>query len=209
MARNRARGAASRDPAAGLAILRMPGLRWVPVPLAALAAVIGVLVMGSFSGQVAEANANQSGYHAGGLALSVDTMYWMSNNMSGLGPGQQGVPNGYTMPASQMPGIQPVGDNRLRVEVALSNITTGVQRYSTTDFTLVGARGKTWKADPQGLSLMAGSANLEPGFQATVDVYFDIPAQKSKHLTLKWSRGGTTVSIPVTIGGASMQGMHM
>jgi hypothetical protein len=85
----------------------MPGLRWVPVPLAALAAVIGVLVMGSFQGQVAEANAHQSGYRAGGLALSVDTMYWMSNNMTGLGPGQQGVANGFSMPASEMPGIQP------------------------------------------------------------------------------------------------------
>ena len=209
MARNRARSAAKRERAAGLAILRMPGLRWVPVPLAALAAVIGVLVMGSFQGQVAEANANQSGYHAGGLALSIDEMSWMSSNMAGLGPGQKRNPNEYSMPASQMPGIQPVGDNRLRVEVALSNITTGVQRYSTTDFTLVGAGGKTWQVDPQGLSLMAGSANLEPGFQETVDVYFDIPAQKSKHLTLKWSRGGTTVSIPVTIGGASMQGMRM
>jgi hypothetical protein len=189
------------------AILRMPGLRWVPVPLAALAAVIGVLVMGSFQGQAAETNFHQSGYRAGGLAMSVDTMTWMSNNMTGQGPGQKS--SGYSMPASEMPGIQPVGDNRLDVEVALSNVTTGLQRYSTTDFTLTSPGGKTWKADGQGHSSMAGSANLEPGFQATVDVYFDIPAANSKHLTLKWSRGGTAVSIPVQIGGASMQGMQM
>jgi hypothetical protein len=210
MARDRARGAARRERAAGSAILRMPGLRWVPVPLAVLAAVIGMLVMGSFQGQVAEANAHQSpGYRAGGLALAVDTMYWMSNNMTGLGPGQKGVPDGFGMPASEMPGIQPEGDNRLRIEVALSNVTTGMQRYSTTDFTLAGPGGKTWHVDPQGLSVMAGSAKLAPGFQATVDIYFDVTASASKHLVLKWSRGGTTVSIPVQIGGASSAGMRM
>lgn len=209
MARNRARSAARRKRATGAAILRIPGLRWVPVPLAALAAVIGVLVMGSFQGQVAAAKADQPGYHAGGLALSVDSMYWMSNNMTGLGPEQKGVPDGFSMPASEMPGIQPEGDNRLRVEVDLSNITTGVQRYSTTDFTLTAPGGKTWQVDPQGLSVMAGSATLEPGFQSTVDLYFDISAKSSKNLILKWSRGGTTVSVPVNTSGASSGGMRM
>jgi hypothetical protein len=175
----------------------MPGLRWVPVPLAALAALIGMLVMGTFQGQAAETNAHQQGYRAGGLALSVDTMYWMSNDMTGLGPGQKVNPNSYSMPASQMPGIQPAGDNRLRVEVALSNVTAGMQRYSTTDFSLSGPGGKTWQPNGQEHSSMVGSATLAPGFQVTVDVYFDIPGKNSKHLTLNWSRGGTTVSIPV------------
>lgn len=208
MARNRARSAARRERAAGPAILRMPGLRWVPVPLAALAAGIGVLVMGTFQGQAAETNAHQSGYRAGGLALSIDTMYWLSNDMTGLAPGQKANPNRFSMPASQMPGIQPVGDDRLRVEVALANVTTGTQRYSTADFTLSGPGGKTWHANGQQHSSMAGSADLAPGFQSTVDVYFDIPGAQSKHLTLHWSRDGTTVSIPVTANGA-MQGMHM
>jgi len=187
----------------------MPGLRWVPVPLAALAAVIGVLVMGSFQGQAAQANAHQTGYRAGGLALTVETMYWMSNDMTGQGPTAKSSPAEFHMPASQMPGIQPVGDDRLQVEVDLSNYTTDVQRYSMSDFTLVGAKGKTWKVVPQGLSLYAAAANLEPGFESTVTIYFDIQGQYSKHLTLEWSRGGTKVSIPVTIGGASMAGMHM
>jgi hypothetical protein len=205
MARNRTRSSAKRKQPA---ILRMPGLRWVPVPLAALAAVIGVLVMGSFQGQSAEANAHQTGYRAGGLAMSVDEMSWLSNNMTGEGPGQK-VPSGFSMPASEMPGIQPVGDNRLRVEVALSNVTTSMQRYSTTDFTLVTQGGKTFKVNGQEHSDYPASASLAPGFQETVDAFFDIPAQQSNHLTLKWSRGGTTVSIPVTIGAGSMQGMRM
>jgi hypothetical protein len=202
MARNRTRSSARRERPAGLAILRMPGLRWVPVPLAALAAVIGVLVMGSFQGQVASANAHQTGYRAGGLALSVGTMTWMMN----MKPSQ-----GYQMPASEMPGMQSVGDNRLRVEVSLSNATTSLQRYSTTDFTVSGPGGKTWKTvgQLQEHSDQPASADLEPGFGTTIDLYFDIPSKQTKNLTLKWSRGGTTVSIPVNTGGGMPSGMHM
>jgi hypothetical protein len=179
----------------------------VPVPLAIFAAVIGALVMGSFQGQVAAANARHTGYEAGGLALNVDTMLWMSNDMSGQGAGR--APKGYSMPASEMPGMQPAGDNRLRVEVNLSDVSTSLQRYSTTDFSLAGPGGKTWKVDSQGFSTLPASADLEPGFGTTIDLYFDIPAKNSKHLTLQWSRGGTTVSVPVSTGGTTPAGMHM
>jgi hypothetical protein len=190
----------------------MPGLRWVLVPLAALVAVIGALVIGTFQGQVAAANAHRPGYRAGGLALTVSTMLWMSNDMTGQGSGTKGsgkkASQGYTMPDSMMPGMQATGDNRLRVEVRVSNITTDAQRYSTTDFSLVGAGGKTWQVNGQEHSDIPASANLEPGFGTIFDIYFDIPAKNSKNLTLKWSRGGTTVSIPVKTGGAP-GAMHM
>lgn len=197
------RGAARRRPAPGRSRADprsgLRGLRWVPIPLAMLAAVIGALVISSFQGQVAAANARQTGYRAGGLALSVGTTLWMSNDMTGQGPLKK-APRGFSMPASDMPGMQPDGDNRLRVEVSLSNITTSLQRYSTTDFSLAGPGGKTWKVDGQGDSVLPASAGLEPGFGTTIDVYFDIPAKNSKHLTLQWSRDGTTVSIPVSTG---------
>lgn len=170
------------------------GLRWVPVPLAVLAAAIGALVMGSFQGQVASANAHQTGYRAGGLALSVETMQWMMN-MKPSG--------GYQMPASMMPGFQSVGDDRLRVEVNLSNVTTSTQPYSITDFTISSPGGKTWHIDSVEHSNTLLSADLAPGFGTNVDIYFDIPAKKSKHLILKWSHGGTTVSIPVNTGNMS------
>ncbi|HEY7142828.1 MAG TPA: hypothetical protein VH637_01150 [Streptosporangiaceae bacterium] len=178
---------------------RLGGLRWVPIPLAIFAAVIGALVMGSFQGQVAAANATQTGYRAGGLAMSVDTTLWMMNMKQ---------PNGYQMPQSEMPGMQSTGDDRLRVEVSLSNVTTSLQRYSTTDFSLASPGGKTWKVNGQGFSTLPASANLEPGFGTTIDLYFDVPAKNSKNLTLKWSRGGTTVSIPVNTGGMP-RGMKM
>ncbi|HEV2375123.1 MAG TPA: hypothetical protein VGS19_23565 [Streptosporangiaceae bacterium] len=184
------------------------GLRWVPVPLAALAAMIGTLVLGSLQGQVAAANARHPSYQAGGLALSVDTMLWMSNDMTGQGPAQTNN-HGFAMASSMMPGMQAPGQDRLRVEVNLSNVTADLQRYSITDFSVAGPSGRTWKVDGYGHSDSASSANLEPGFGVTIDVYFDVPAKQSKHLTLQWSRGGTTVSIPVNTVGAQPGPMHM
>ncbi len=198
------RGAARRRPGTGRSRAGprpgLRGLRWVPIPLAVLAAVIGALVMGSFQGQVAAANARQTGYRAGGLALNVDTMLWMMNMKPSSG--------GYQMPQSMMPGMQSLGDDRLRVEVSLGNVTPSLQRYSTTDFSLAGPDGKTWKVDGQGNSALPASAGLEPGFGTTIDIYFDIPAKNSKHLTLRWSRGGTTVAIPVNTG-TMPRGMKM
>ena len=113
------------------------------------------------------------------------------------------------MPDSMMPGMQPTGDNRLRVEVDLSNVSSRVQRYSTTDFSLSGPGGKTWQVNGQEHSTLPASGNLQPGFATTIDVYFDIPASDSKNLTLRWSRGGRTIYRPVSTGGAAPAGMHM
>lgn len=176
---------------------RLPGLRWVAAPLAVLATVVGALVVGSLQGQVASANSQHSGYRAGGLAMSVVTMLFMNDNMSPDGSGKP--TKGYQMPSSEMPGMQPVGDNRLRVEVNVSNISSAVQQYSTTDFRLAGPGGKTWQVNGQEHSDVPASADLEPGFGTIYDFYFDIPAKSSHHLTLIWSRDGTTVSIPVNV----------
>jgi hypothetical protein len=192
---------------------RLRGLRWVPVPLALLAAMLGLLVMGSMQGRAAADLAKEPD-QAGGLSLTVDTMVWMSNEMSGSGapqaaPAPADSPGGYAMPDSMMPGMQPTGDDRLRVEVDLSNVTGGVQRYSTTDFSLSGPGGKTWRVNGQEHSSQPASADLAPGFRTTVDVYFDIPASDSKNLTLHWSRGGRTISMPVNTGGTGPSQMHM
>jgi hypothetical protein len=198
--------------------VRLRGLRWVPVPLALLAAVLGLLVMGSMQGRAAADLASEPN-QAGGLSLAVDTMLWMSNAMSGPGPGASSdltpspgptaSPGGYSMPDSMMPGMQPTGDNRLRVEVDLSNVSSSVQRYSTTDFSLSGPGGKTWNVNGQEHSALPAAADLRPGFRTTIDLYFDIPANDSKNLTLHWSRGGRTISTPVNTGGTAPSGMHM
>lgn len=185
-----------------------PWLRWVPVPMAVLAAVIGLLVMGTFQGQVAAANASHPGYQAGGLKLSVNTMLWMSNDMTGLGPLNKGH-KGYSMDPSMMPGMQTVGENRLRVEVVLNNNTSDVQRYSVNDFSLAGTGSKTWPVDSVGHEDMPASAAIQSGFAVTIDLYFDVPTKYINHLTVEWSRGGTTVSIPVRTSNAQPGPMRM
>ena len=181
----------------------------MPVPLALLAAVLGVLVVGSMQGQAAADLASHPN-EAGGLSLTVDTMLWMSNDMSGSGAPQAASSSanspGYSMPSNMMPGMQPVGDDRLRVEVDLSDVSGSVQQYSATDFTLSAPGGKTWQVNGQEHSSQPGSADLQPGFRTTVDLYFDIPASDSKHLILHWSRGGRTISMPVNTNGSPSPG---
>jgi hypothetical protein len=180
----------------------------VPVPLALLAAALGLLVMGTMQGQAAAELASHPN-EAGGLSLSVDTMLWMSNDMGGSGdPAAPPPPDSgsYSMPSSMMPGMQPVGDDRLRIEVDLSNVTGSIQQYSMTDFTLSAPGGKTWQVNGQEHSSQPASADLQPGFRTTIDVYFDIPAADSKNLALHWSRGGRTISMPVKTGTAASTG---
>jgi hypothetical protein len=179
---------------------RLAGLRWVPVPLAALLAVLGWLVLGAAAGQNASAHSgHEHGYQAGGLALAVDQMVWMSNDMTGQGPLK--VPKGFPMDASMMSGMQPAGDDRLQVDVTLQNNSSGVQRYALTDFTAIAPSGQSWKYSDDGGTAVPTEAVLEPGFQATVALYFDVPNAQSKNLTIKWSRSGDTVDFPVNTSG--------
>jgi hypothetical protein len=173
-----------------------------------LAAVVGWLIVGSLQGQFAAANAHsQPSYQAGGLGLAVSQMLWMSNDMTGQGPLK--VSKGFPMDASMMPDMQSVNDNRLRVEVNLRNGTPDVQRYSMSDFRVVTPGGQSWTVNGNGRNDSASSGILEPGFEVTLDMYFDIPAAKSKNLTVKWSYGGRTISIPVNTGEAQPGKMRM
>ena len=183
------------------------GLRWVPVPLALLVAVLGLLVVGAMQGRAAAVQASEPDV-AGGLGLHVDTMVWMSNDMTGSGapqaaPAPADSPGGFQMPDSMMPGMQPTGDNRLRIEVDLSNVASSVEHYATTDFTLSGPGGKTWNVNGQEHSSQPASADLQPGFRTTIDLYFDLPAASNKNLILHWSHGGRTISMPVKTSNGS------
>lgn len=211
MSRNRVKDAHGRERqrAEPKSAQRLPGLRWVPVPLAVLLAALGWLVFGSVLGQHAFASVHH-GLEAGGLGLSVNTMLWMDDDMSDMdgappATGSSGTTaktgsGGFVMPASMMPGLKTVGDKRLRVEVVIKNLTTKPQRYALTDFTLLGKGHHSWallqNAATRGQVL---SAPLGVGFETTVDLYFDIPSDQATHLTLQWSHGGDTVTFPVHI----------
>jgi hypothetical protein len=204
MSRNRVR-AVDRCGREGAGLSRAPvlqGLRWVPVPLAVLVAALGWLVLGGAMGQHAVANEQHvHGFQVGGLSLQPDVMLWLSNDMTGQGPVKNSNPDGFKMDPSMMPGMQPVGENRLRIEVSLANVTSVNQRYSLSDFKIVGPSGGSFPVDSTDGSTQPANALLRPGFGTTIDLFFDVPTAKSKNLFIEWSHGGTTVDIPVDTSG--------
>jgi hypothetical protein len=211
MAHNRTRTAEKRERRDTRASLgtRMPGLRWVPVPLAVLVATLGWLVLGGALGQHAAASDHHShGYQAGGLELTVQSMLWLSNDMSGQGPVKNKNPHGYTMPSTMMAGMQTIGDNRLNVEVRVTNVTSAIQRYTLGDFRVIGPGGKSYPPNSMSGSSQAAIATLPPGFGTVIDLAFDIPAKHSKNLIVQWSHGGTTVDFPVNTSGAPSPHHH-
>jgi hypothetical protein len=202
MAHNRTRSADSRKRRTASSL---PGLRWVPVPLAILMAALGWLVFGSVLGQHASASAH-AGLVAGGLGLSVNEVMWMADDMSNQGlPGTKGS---FSMPSSMMPGMPAAGEKRLRIEVYIRNISNSQQQYSLSDFTLLGTGGQSWptlnNAATRGVPR---SAILDPGFQTTVELYFDVPGSQGKHLSVRWSHGGSTVTFPVHVTGIDSTGV--
>lgn len=208
MAHNRRAGAQRRQRrrASTAPASRFTGLRWVPVPLAMLMAVLGWLVFGTVLGQQAVASSH-AGLQAGGLKLTVNQVLWMEDDMSNLA--QAPNPNSYKMPQSMMPGMPTAGNKRLRIEVYIHNISTSAQVYALDEFRLFGTGGKSWAPlDNDATKAAVMSATLEPGFQATMDLYFDLPdSQGNNHLSVEFEHGGTTVTFPVHVAGSGSGGM--
>jgi len=212
MSRNRNSGADERGRSRKTAKTgpRLPGLRWVPVPLAMLAAAVGWLVLGGAVGQhaaTAAAKADQ-GFNASGLQLKVDTMLWLSNDMTGQGPVKNNNPGGFKMAPSMMPGIQVAGKNRLRVEFSIANTSSANQRYNSSEFRIVTRNGQSYGPNKYDGSTQATNAILRPGFGTIIDLYFDVPAGSSKGLNIQWTHNGTTVTFPVNTSG-KLPGPHI
>lgn len=182
---------------------------------------MGWLVYGAVMGQGAAAQAAHRGYQAGGLRLAVQQMGWMSNDMTGQGP-VQATPSapsdpsnpadpGFAMDPGMMPGMQSANNDRLQLELTLENVTSSVQHYKTSDFRVVGPGGKSWpEISTAGQNTYATQADIQPGYHVTLAVYFDIPMNQNKSLSIVWSRGGNSVDIPVnTRGAAPMASMNM
>jgi len=182
----------------------MPGLRLVPVPLALLFAAIGWLLLGGAVGQHAATAAAKAaqGFDAGGLQVKVDTMLWMSNDMSGQGPVKNSNPNGFKMPSSMMPGMQLLGTNRLRLEFQIANVSSADQRYYVRQFRVVTKNGDSYGPNNNDGSTQPTSAVLRPGFGTIIDLYYDLPAGSDKNLSIRWTHDGQQVTFPVSTNGA-------
>jgi hypothetical protein len=192
--RGRSRAAATKSAP------RLSGLRWVPVPLAVLMAALGWLVFGTVTGQHALASAH-AGPEQGGMGLTVNQVVWMADDMTNPS-GKVSDPSQFTMPASEMPGMQTVGDKRLRIEIYLRDISSSPQRYGLAEFRLLGTKKQSWSPlDNAATRGAVMSAVLDPGFQSTVDLYFDLPASQHGALKLEWEHGGHIMTIPVHVIG--------
>jgi hypothetical protein len=222
--RDMRRGVRGRSRTAKTRAGKLPGIRWIPVPLALLAALVGWLVYGTVLGQSAAAQADRiHNLQAGGLQLAVQQMEWMSNDMSGQGPvtvspevpadpadPSDSTDPGFAMPPDMMPGMQSANDDRLQLEVTLKNITSSVQLYQMSDFRLVGQGGQSWpELSNAGQNTYVNQAYIEPNYSVTVDVYFDVPMTQAKGLSIEWSRGGDKVDLPVNTNAAPMAPMNM
>jgi hypothetical protein len=199
MSRNRTRSTDRRKPST-TSTTRLTGLRWVPVPLAILLAAIGWLVLGSVMGQHALASAH-AGPEQGGMGLTVNQVVWMADDMSNP-TGKASDPNQFTMPGSEMPGMQTVGDKRLRIELYLRDISNTNQRYGLAEFRLLGTGKQSWPPlDNAATRGTITAAMLYPGFQSTFDLYFDLPASQHGALRLEWEHSGHIMTIPVHVIG--------
>jgi hypothetical protein len=99
-----------------------------------------------------------------------------------------------------MPGLSTAGDQRLRIEVYIRNVSKGPQQYALPDFVLVGPGGKSWKLLANAAtqhSIAPQTGELGPGWSTTADLYYDVPDAQTKHLSIRWSHDGSTVSFPV------------
>jgi hypothetical protein len=180
-------------------------VRWLPVPFALAAALVGWIVLGSTLDQ--HGGAHVHSYEAGGISLSVRQIAWMSNDMSGQGP-LASKSQGFAMDPSMMPGFQTVDNDRLRLEVTLSNSTAEAQQYAQSDFRVVAPGGQSWAVSDDGGNIRQKVGTLGSGFAATIDLYFDIPTSQTSGLSIEWSRGGTTVEIPVNTSGKPSAHTH-
>jgi hypothetical protein len=134
-----------------------------------------------------------------GLSAALHTAGWLSMDAHTMD--QQG---GYQMPAQMMPGA-PAGDQmRLGVPVTLRNTSGQPQRFNPAEeFALVGGVG----GDPvlPHSDTFGQLTRLNPDSAVEGVLYFDtlVPTPTDPPLTLRWSRGGDTVSLTIPLGGGT------
>src|SRR5574341_1939174 len=90
----------------------------VAVVAALVAGLVGVVFLGLM---LRERNAATGAVSAGGLTLQVQSAQWVDMEHSGQ--------NGFQMPQQMMPGAPSPGQERLAVEVALSNRSGGDTQF--------------------------------------------------------------------------------
>jgi hypothetical protein len=129
---------------------------------------------------------------AGELSLQVQTSGWITHDDVG-GPVPASVQNGFSMPASMMPGMPGQGTHRLYLEAVLSDVGQQTASYAPDELTVRSPSGGQW---PLNQPASFGPGTLAPGQSRSLDLLFDVPDTVAR-LDLAWAHGGTTGSISV------------
>jgi Domain of unknown function (DUF4352) len=164
----------------------------VAVVVALVAGLVGVMFLGLM---LRGRNAVAGSVSAGGLTLQVQSAQWVDL--------EHDHDDGFQMPQSMTPGAPGPDQQRLAVEVAVSNRGSGETLFSEDEFSIQRLDGQAWPLVADNLS----EKHLSPGFGVTGSLSFDLPAasasQASKGLFLVWSRAGKVLRVPVTVGGTA------
>jgi hypothetical protein len=176
----------------------------VAVVAALVAGLVGVVFLGLM---LRERNAAAGAVSAGGLTLQVQSAQWVDMEHSGQ--------NGFQMPPQMMPGAPSPGQERLAVEVALSNRSGGDTQFLGTEFSIQGLDGHVWPlvaddldnaAHDSGAADALDGTHVGPGLGVTGTLSFDMPSasasQAKEGLFLLWSHAGKVARVPVTVGEA-------
>jgi hypothetical protein len=163
------------------------------IGVAALAAAAGlVLLLGAVAPPRPDVQAPPGTLVAGDLQLQVQNTGWITHDDVG-GPTPASIQNGFTMPASMMPGLPDHGTHRLYLEAVLSNVGQGTASFAPREFSVRAPSGRTWPLD-EPPTFSAGS--LQPGQMRSLDLLFDVPDTVTQ-LDLAWAHDGADGSISV------------
>jgi hypothetical protein len=191
----------------------------VAIVVALIFGLTGVVFLGLMLG---ERNAVAGSVSAGGLTLQVQSAQWVDL--------EHNSQDGFQMPQQMMPGAPSPDQQRLAVEVAVSNRSGRATLLSHSEFSVQSSDGQVWPlvADDLGGSgddaegafdglrgtvedsgaaaVGAEATRLGPGLAVNGSLSFDLPAatvaQAGKGLVLLWSRAGKVVRVPMTVGAA-------
>jgi mono/diheme cytochrome c family protein len=118
-----------------------------------------------------------------GVFLHVESAEWLHDSM--VHP-----ETGYKMPASMTPGMPLAGQDRLAVEVSLSNVSRGGQTFNVEELELSSADGAVWPLVSTEVEALA----LAPGESVSSIIQFDVP-ESVPEVHLRWTRGGADVRL--------------
>jgi hypothetical protein len=133
----------------------------------------------------------------GGVSLRVQEAGWIRQDHA-----DHAAEGGFQMPSAMMPGAPQPGEERLRVQVVLTNRADSPKRLNDGAFRLENAGGDWWPLQAETIGL----DQLAPGLAVSGSLQFDLPNGGGRlgdgSLRLVWERAGKVVRVALPAGAA-------